>query len=265
MKTLTKLALVSAMTLSGHAMALESLDDEALSSATGQDGITISITGDITMDYMAVVDRDGLTPAGYGITTPEAGAIVVGDASNGLAIRPDAGGIKLVIDADGNAGVPVLNINADLGDTVVEGVNLAVASVGGDNTGATIANRAEVLSLGNIELNGLTANIQLGNQAQGAMINVQSTITGGLTLSDFALKGTNGDIGFGAVTITDNADTNLTLDLDIDPTATGLSITGINNMDIAASNLRFGDTNAAALGALYISNLSVGDVTISGH
>ena len=182
-----------------------------------------------------------------------------------MAIRPDAGGIKLVIDADGNAGVPVLNINADLGDTVVEGVNLAVASVGGDNTGATIANRAEVLSLGDIELNGLTANIQLGNQAQGAMINVQSTITGGLTLSDFALKGTNGDIGFGAVTITDNADTNLTLDLDIDPTATGLSITGINNMDIAASNLRFGDTNAAALGALYISNLSVGDVTISGH
>lgn len=267
MKTLTKLALVSAMAISANAMALETLDDESLSAATGQDGVTISLTGPITMDYLAIVDRDGLTPAGHGITTPATGAIVIGDATNGLTITP-ANGINLIIDADGNGGAPVLNINADLGTTVIDGVNISVAT--SDATGATIGTgtaRVSALDLGSITLNNLTANIQLGSQPQGALITLQSNITGGLSISDLSLKqGANHGIGLGTVNVKDAgaANTDLTLDLDLNATNNGLEITGLTSMDISASNLRLGNltgvggTQNAALGAMYISNLNVG-------
>jgi hypothetical protein len=41
MKMFTKLALVSSMAISANAMAMQSMDDAALSAATGQDGINI--------------------------------------------------------------------------------------------------------------------------------------------------------------------------------------------------------------------------------
>lgn len=278
MKTLTKLALVSAMAISANAMALETLDDESLSAATGQDGVTISLTGPIKMDYLAIVDRDGLTPAGHGITTPATGAIVIGDPTvnngviNGLTITP-TNGINLIIDADGNGGAPVLNINADLGTTTIDGVNISVAT--SDATGATIGTgtaRVSALDLGSITLNNLTANIQLGSQPQGALIVLQSNITGGLSISDLSLKqGADHGIGLGAVNVKDAGGTDLSLDLNLNATNNGLEITGLTSMDISASNLRLGNLTAgatqnAALGAMYISNLNVGgSIAIRGH
>ncbi len=264
MKTLTKLALVSAMAISGHAMAMQSLDDEALSAATGQDGVTISLTGPITMDYLAIVDGDGLGN-NNGVQSTEAGAIVIGDKANGgLSITP-TNSIDLVIDADGDGTAPVLNIAVDLGDTTISGVDIGVA--GTTDAGKTLDEQTSVLNLGDITLNGLTANIQLGNQPQGAMIKLNSTITGGLQISNLALVGTNGEIGLGAVTVTDNASTDLSLALDIDAVAdTGLVISGISPMDINASALNLGGGTAANVGSMYISNLNVGtSVTIAGH
>ena len=43
MKVFTKLALVSAVAISSNAMAMQAMDDAALSSTTGQDGISIGI------------------------------------------------------------------------------------------------------------------------------------------------------------------------------------------------------------------------------
>lgn len=43
MKLFTKLALVSAVAVSSNAMAMQAMDDAALSSTTGQDGISIGI------------------------------------------------------------------------------------------------------------------------------------------------------------------------------------------------------------------------------
>lgn len=262
MKTLTKLALVSAVALSGHAMAMQSLDDEALSAATGQDGVTITLTGPISMDYLAIVDGDGVT--GHGITTGTQGAIVVGNTATGgapLVITP-ANGINVVIDADGNGTTPVLNINLDLGDTTISVGSIGVANT--NATGSTLTNRVDVLDIGNITLNGLTTNIQLGSQPQGAMIKLNSSITGGLNISNLALKGGSGDISLGAVKITDAGGANLTLALDIDATTNGLEIRNLTPMDIAASSLKLGA--APALGAMYVSNLNVGtSVTIAGH
>ncbi|EOG3524649.1 DUF6160 family protein, partial [Acinetobacter baumannii] len=43
MKMFTKLALVSSLAISANTMAMQSMDDAALSAATGQDGINIGI------------------------------------------------------------------------------------------------------------------------------------------------------------------------------------------------------------------------------
>ncbi len=61
MKMFTKLALVSSMAISANAMAMQSMDDAALSAATGQDGINIGIgISKIEISKVLVHDNDGL-------------------------------------------------------------------------------------------------------------------------------------------------------------------------------------------------------------
>ena len=61
MKLFTKLALVSAIAVSGSAMAMESLDDSAMSATTGQDGISLGIgISRIEIAKMYIHDNDGL-------------------------------------------------------------------------------------------------------------------------------------------------------------------------------------------------------------
>lgn len=61
MKLFTKLALVSAVAVSGSAMAMESMDDSALSSTTGQDGISIGLgLSKIAIQDLYIHDNDGL-------------------------------------------------------------------------------------------------------------------------------------------------------------------------------------------------------------
>jgi len=77
MKMFTKLALVSSMAISANAMAMQSMDDAALSAATGQDGINIGIgISKVEIEKVLIHDNDGLTvgPAGG---TATAGAIVI--------------------------------------------------------------------------------------------------------------------------------------------------------------------------------------------
>ena len=80
MKLFTQLALVSAIAVSGNAMAMQALDDAQLSATTGQDGITLTIKppvkaftgltagrgGVIAIDHIYVHDNDGLAAADGG-------------------------------------------------------------------------------------------------------------------------------------------------------------------------------------------------------
>ena len=122
MKMFTKLALVSSMAISANAMAMQSMDDAALSAATGQDGINIGIgISKIEIDKVLIHDNDGLaalapivtnTPnpgdtrpaalgdAGFG-GTATAGAIVI----KGNGVANDKNETKgIVIEAPVNAG-----------------------------------------------------------------------------------------------------------------------------------------------------------------
>ncbi|ENU32639.1 putative pilus system protein FilA [Acinetobacter parvus] len=84
MKMFTKLALVSSMAISANAMAMQSMDDAALSAATGQDGINIGIgISKIEIAKVLVHDNDGLVYSG---TAPTAGQAGFGGTGNAGAI-----------------------------------------------------------------------------------------------------------------------------------------------------------------------------------
>jgi hypothetical protein len=165
MKLFTQLALVTAIATSGSAFAMQTMDDSALSSTTGQDGITLLIappllatpmsngaTHGIDIGAAILHDKDGLDGVtGFTTGASSSGAIVLGDpgiasgATNGadsLAPHLIVGGstpISVRIDASGNAGAgqssatangaaPVLNISVGLPtDFAIQTGNIYVA------------------------------------------------------------------------------------------------------------------------------------------
>ncbi|MFK4205025.1 putative pilus system protein FilA [Acinetobacter junii] len=218
MKMFTKLALVSSMAISANAMAMQAMDDAALSSATGQDGINIGIgaglnadlatfmgsapatTKGILVEGLYVHDNDGLaaTAAFNGVNLggkATAGAIHIA----GLGLQATAGADNF----DGTASTNLLNlkIDTDAGDATAGGAFLNIGAnvaalrvkVGAISVGASGA--APDLTAANIRrgttgtenqiLTGLTldmgkvaANVQLGATPQGAMVLVKSSLSG---------------------------------------------------------------------------------------
>lgn len=86
MKMFTKLALVSSMAISANAMAMQSMDDAALSAATGQDGINIGIgISKIEIAKVLIHDNDGLNYANssWSGAAPAAGALGYGGTASG--------------------------------------------------------------------------------------------------------------------------------------------------------------------------------------
>ncbi len=230
MKLFTQLALVTAIATSGSAFAMQTMDDSALSSTTGQDGITILIappalatplatgqTNGLVIGAAVLHDKDGLGGADSG------GAIILGDASQ-AGVGNTAGTqmgiygstpITVVIDASGggaagavSGAAPYLNINVVLppdllirtGDISVDGskrgaIAVGTASAATAATGGTTGNAIKILDSLDIALGGASLNIQLGNTPQGAMIKASGTITGGLAISNLKLKDANPALG----------------------------------------------------------------------
>lgn len=319
MKLFPQLALVSAIAISGNAMAMQALDDESLSAATGQDGITLYIapptptaalqaagfdlatySGALTIQNVFIHDKDGVNGLTAGnpatavvpLADSAAGAIVLGNpnGTNGLVIAGSAG-IKVDIDADSNGGDPLLNVKValptkltvrtgDIGVATSNRVNGTLAS----NTvlrGIDAAEYNKILNSIDIELGGTELNIQLGAEAQGAMIKVAGSITNGLTITGLelfdgagtaanlaggVLGTTGGSIYVGTINVQDSgAGTNLTLATDIDVSANGLVMTmgGSTNTDILMNDVRLGNV-AAATGVNWDTTKSIGDVEIVG-
>lgn len=273
MKLFPQLALVSAIAISGNAMAMQALDDTALSAATGQDGITIAIAlpgDDLVIDSVIVRDQDGRTGNGL---AGAAGAIqlgTIGDLTDALSIETNDP-ITVRIDADGNAGEPVLNINVALPSQFdITTGDIFVAVGGAIGSGIANATRAKVLDSMTVKIGGAQLNIQLGNEAQGAMIVASGSITDGLTISDLGINDANsgGGIFIDNVRVRTAGSANLTLNAQINATAGGLAITTTGNNDVILEGVRLGENNTAArLGDIELIGIqSSGTVlTISGH
>ncbi|RLZ07830.1 protein FilA [Acinetobacter sp. 2JN-4] len=287
MKMFTKLVLVSSMAISANAMAMQAMDDTALSAATGQDGINIGIAlgaGGISIDKLYIHDNDGLQAA-TGITgaTGVAGAITI----DGLSITQVGTGnlLDLVIDTDaGTGGEAFLNIAATVGAVDVSIGSIGVAASNGaaltDTTTAVrgvVGTPTEILSGLDLSLGSITANVQLGATPQGAMIKLDSTLQGGLTISNL---GINDAAGGGQIFLdniyvrgTGNATGDLDIQADISVTQNGLVLqnNSTQGMNVYIAGVRLGDSATAAtnasIGDVEIQGLNVGSstITISGH
>lgn len=302
MKLFTKLALVSAIAISGNAMAMESLDDAALSATTGQDGITLKIkTDEVQIGKLIVHDNDGLSAASTVSTTTAtlaggtdtAGGITV----NGVSIKVDNTSPFALATAAARANVglvgntlAIVKIDADAGDggtkpfLNVNMINNALAihvdsiGVGASNTEASMAGKArrgvtnEVSIIENVDVlvGASTLNIQLGNQPQGALIVANGVVAGGLTISNLEIKDTvgGGKVGIGGLRITSDNNTNLLVNTKIGVTNDGLSIKSSGANDIYVSSIKLGDlATAKSLGSIEIQGLNMvnSEILVSGH
>ena len=221
MKKFTKLALVSSIALTTNAMAMQAMDDTALSATTGQDGLSIGIgISKVEIEKLFIHDNDGLAAKGVAGDlgfggTGTAGAIVIkgngqGDtATKGVVIGAnydDKGAYllasrnlaDLVIDTDAGTGANGAFINVA---AQVSGLDIQIGEIGVTASGKQgVDDNADSIRRGgddtnyNAILSGLTlktgkmdANIQLGATPQGAMIKLDTTMVGGLEIKNLGI------------------------------------------------------------------------------
>lgn len=219
MKKLTKLALATSVAFSANAMAMQAMDDASLSATTGQDGLSIGIgISRVEIGKVFIHDNDGLADTALG-GTGEAGAIYIKangsgqTATHGVVIGAnyDNGGAYLLasrnladltIDSDAGDGNPFINIAAEVSglDINIGEIGVVASAVQGvDNTADGGEDNTDTLRRGgkgveNAILTGLSvktgpmsANIQLGAAPQGAMIKLNATMIGGLTIENLGI------------------------------------------------------------------------------
>ncbi len=282
MKMFTKLALVSSLAISANAMAMQSMDDAALSAATGQDGINIGIalgSGGISIDKLYLHDNDGLaTSTGITGSSGTAGAIAI----SGVTVTQRGTGnlLDLAIDTNGASGSngAFLNVAATVGAVDVHVGSIGVGTSGTLNQttavrGITETAPTEIISGLDLSLGQISANVQLGSTPQGAMIKVNSSLQGGLTLSNF---GINDAAGGGKIVLDKvmvRGSGNTTGDLDVNanisvvPTGLRIQNNSTQGMNVYAQGVHLGAAGNASIGDLEIQGLNVGTstITISGH
>ncbi|MFW2105068.1 DUF6160 family protein [Acinetobacter guillouiae] len=281
MKLFTKLALVSAVAMSSNAMAMQAMDDAALSATTGQDGISIGIDASkVEIAKLHVFDGDGLAVNPTTGGTGKAGAITL---NNVVVTKTGTGNLAdLVIDTDGgatagNTGTPFLNVAAAISALKIELGKIEVNNVTG-SAGAykPDAGSAEILSGLTVNVGATTANIQLGNTPQGAMIKLNGSMIGGLSISNLALKDASaaggGYIVLGGIKVTDSGSENLALDADVAVTTKGLAVTAMKSTtgtDIYLTKVVLGGGTGFVPGTpgtagTGTGSASIGDVAITG-
>lgn len=304
MKLFTKIALVSAIAISGNAMALQAMDDESLSSTTGQDGIDLVIkTSGISIAKLLVHDNDGLdstlttngglslggTGIAGDITTGAAGAIVVNNVTvgvnAGLANAAFGGALaKISIDTDsgkggGATGNAFLNINVKTNaiDVGVGSIAVAKSNDVSAMVGARRGAGAETVIINglNLTVGASELNVQLGAQPQGAMIVANAVIQGGISINNLSLRDSSvggGNIVIGGLKITSANSANLTVDTAIKVLAPaagvtpgGLQITSTGSNDIYIGSIALGNTSS--IGSVEIQGLNMGtsSILVSGH
>lgn len=293
-----KLALAAAIaTAPAAGLAMEPMEDAALSGVTGQDGISISLSTQLSTDVY-IHDTDGLgttaktNQAGTNYTYSDSGAIVINNfgLSDGAATPGDAIiGIDIDAGADANGATPTLNVDVTLGnattDTEIDLGNLQVADSNrtdlsaanadwGINGGsAAPASAIQVMDLGTLTLGGnTTIGIQLGNEPQGHMIWLDTTITGGINLANFSISDadSSGSLGAANLAIVNSGGTDLVMDVGVDAVPAGLQVTlnqfgdATNGADIQIVDQYLG-TNASAnvIGDVEVVGLNLNGTTLT--
>ncbi|MFN0296317.1 DUF6160 family protein [Acinetobacter albensis] len=334
MKKFTKLALVASVAISANAMAMQAMDDATLGVTTGQSGISIGLgLSKIEIEKLYIHDNDGLTAAGTAGTagfggTSTAGAISIkangtgATATNGIVISANTDSLltshnlaDLTIDSDAGVGgddSAFINIGAK-----VSGLNIAIGEIGvtasgtaGAGSNADTIRRGGVSTNYNAVLSGLTlktgvmdANIQVGASPQGAMIMLDTSMVGGLEITnlgildnstklgdgtgDSAANRAAGEIHIDSIKVATANSTDLAVDAKVSvygktDTSNGYLqiVAGTKNTtgtDIYVSGVKLGSSAAASIGDIEVQGLQTyymnspttmakgSVITVSGH
>jgi hypothetical protein len=288
-----KLALVAAVTcLPAAGMAMQPLQDEEMSSVTGQDGISIQLDVDMSMDlgFEDTTGLGGYDLDGAGTTADNAGMIFMPGISvfgNDINIEIDAGAraggsgagsdAVLLVQID----VPQLTIGDD-GDPVnnfelyIQGSGLGAtdderdANLALGRLAAVSANRGDaVLTLNSIQLTGMKMDLQLGDGAENL---IQITEADALTIesTNMVLRDLS-DNGGGAIIASELRidqieleGTTISVIDDVDGPALQISAPASPNMAVAITGFGFSDGNIPATNSNVMGNVLLGNVNMAG-
>lgn len=272
-----KLALAAAVAVAPmSALALEPMQDDALSSVTGQDGISIGLNLNASLN-VGIEDTDG-----FGTNTG-AGMILI----ENMGLSTGTGDLNLVIDsASSGSGGGVLQVSiqadaltVDTGDLYVgqgtDGTDVAagIAKVGTELTAVQGSAFSDpILESVSVTLNDLELSLQLGSEASNlfaisttSVLSIEiGTLADGsdnLTLNDAA--------GGGALSVDQLALNNLDVDgITGQVTTSGLVINtngALTGVEVAAMGVQLG--TADSIGNVYVTGLDLSNtaITIAGH
>ncbi|MCH7336238.1 DUF6160 family protein [Acinetobacter sp. NIPH 2699] len=134
-----KLGYVSLLLLSPFTMAMQPMDDQSLSLATGQDGLSIGINTDLEFKHIAIIDQDGLSYTDPDAYTNKAGLVIAGVAGQATAQNVKISGLsggsatqlglKAVIDTDRGIGTNGAFANIALSFDGVDGIRISPFSI----------------------------------------------------------------------------------------------------------------------------------------
>ncbi len=292
MSLFKKAALYSAISLvSTGAFALQAMDDAGLADATGQSGLTIATTLNVTGAIMSYTDTDGL---GATSAASSAGSLNI----HNLGLSSSGTSIITNIDVGSNAsGQAVMQIQTSIPTLVVsfDGIDLtsAPAVVGS----ASKNNFVMTQGTQSITMSGLNLNMQLGDTSpQGHMMVLSDSAPTTLSLGSATLSNqvvvvdaanktatSTPGIGIGGLTVSgldfgqsSTAANNTTVDATTAGLVVAFGTSAMQNVNVAMTNVTLGETCAgiasgctatAPIGNVSISGLNLAgtSVTIRGH
>ena len=225
---------------------------------------------------------------------------------NGAYLLASRNLMDLKIDSDGNAGDPFINIAAEVSGLDINIGKIGVqASADEPGAGATSIRRGgtgavnDILSGLSLKTGPMTANIQLGAAPQGAMIKLNATMIGGLTINDLGILDNStdgatiaagittdgpGEIFIESIKLTDANSKNLTLNQNISVFGESTANKGFIRIvstsgahDNYVKGIHLGSRNAASIGDMEVQGMQTyyspaqgtyhpgAVITISGH
>jgi hypothetical protein len=253
MKKFTKLALISSMAISANAMAMQAMDDSALSATTGQDGINIGIgISKVTIDKLFVHDNDGLSANTPGTTPPT--PLQVGQAGYGGTLTPGAIVIQGVTDPTRARTITLTSVTGTGTDTISTADQAIYVGANYSDSGVYLLRSGNLADL----------QIDADGSADGAFLNIAAQVSGlEIHIGEIGVAASNAAPAVGATNIQRGASTT-----NYNAILSGLSIkTGQMNANVqlgAAPQGAMIKLDTTMIGGLEIEGLGILDNSTAG-